>query len=167
LASQIDWSHTRNADLAETIQKIQDTKKPKIARISPWPDEPEKPHKGEIPDCEKDLNRKLILGKEASETAPKGPDEHRVIDDLFVVDPRTGLSRPNDDTVFTNEFEYYDWYRSIEEKLPRALNDIDWKKIEKYEASAEWEYFYGRRGYARMVRIVSDLRQPCDQEDQK
>lgn len=228
-ASQIDWSRSRTPELAETIQRIEETKKPKVVRISPWPDEPEKipieTHGSEdsrvneasqrpsfaydyekwewlrdhrelitvedrewladyksrsslfresILDFEKELDRKAISDKEATETALKKSSEHRVTDGPrlpLIVDPRTGLSRPNDGTVFKNEFEYYDWYRSIEEKFPGILNHIDWRKIENYEASEEWEDFYGQRGYVRMARTVSGLRhtshEPRDQEDRK
>jgi hypothetical protein len=35
-ASQIDWSRTRSQEISETIQKIEEVKKPKIVNISPF-----------------------------------------------------------------------------------------------------------------------------------
>ena len=40
-AAQIDWSRTKNSEISETIQKIEDTKKPKAVNISPFANSPE------------------------------------------------------------------------------------------------------------------------------
>jgi putative transposase len=40
-ASQIDWSRTRTLEIAETIQKIEEAKKPRVVNISPFAGTPE------------------------------------------------------------------------------------------------------------------------------
>jgi putative transposase len=206
-ASQIDWSRTRTPEIAETIQKIEDAKKPKAVNISPfvegvdYSNQPEtrpkyKPprqwdgyyehwerynhHLKQDPATITDEDREFIaMYKGTSEyqaiycTKPTqllsggGKIEYRpTIEDplpeepnekSLIVDPRTGLSRPDDGTVYKDEFLYWEWYRSIEEKFPGVLKDTDWAKIEEYQGSPEWEKLYGGRGYARMVRTAGGL----------
>jgi putative transposase len=135
----IDLISRKDPNLLEYIEAENSKNEPQ--RISPWPGEEsisteiglEIPKNEIIVDSEKEPSKSTIF-----------------------VDPRTGLSRPGDGRVFKNEFEYYDWYRAIEEVSPGALNEADWKKIEIYEASKEWEDYYGRSKYARMAKAASD-----------
>jgi hypothetical protein len=132
----IDLISRKDPDLLEYIE-AKDTKN-ESRRISPW------------------------LGEEtiSTETGPEIPKNEIIVDSerelsksTIFVDPRTGLSRPADGTVFKGgEDLYYDWYRMIEEECPGILNSKDWEKIAKYEASEEWEDLYGQRGTPRMVR---------------
>lgn len=87
----------------------------------------------------------------------EGVGFNQILEDFLtpVIDPRTNLSRPGDSTVFRDDFEYYEWYRKINERFPGKLTNEDWKKIEGYEASEEWRDFYGRRGIPRMVRSAN------------
>jgi hypothetical protein len=59
----------------------------------------------------------------------------------------------------------------MEEMVPGILNEADWGKIEQYEASEEWQDYYGRSKYARMARATNNSRNanlgPSDQEVEK
>ncbi|MBM4277278.1 MAG: DDE-type integrase/transposase/recombinase [Deltaproteobacteria bacterium] len=89
-------------------------------------------------------NKDGIVSDQISEDAP-----------TLSVDPRTNLSRPGDGTIFRDDFEYYEWYRGINERFPGILTNEDWKKIEKYEATEEWTDFYGKRGFPHLVKTES------------
>jgi putative transposase len=135
----IDLISRKDPDLLEYIEAKNSKNEPQ--RISPWPDEE----------------------STSTETGPEIPKNEIIVDSerepsksTIFVDPRTGLSRPSDGRVFKDEFEYYDWYRAIEEMSPGVLNKADWGKIETYEASEEWEDYYGRSKYARMAKAASD-----------
>jgi putative transposase len=162
---RLPWKEIINEvpNVIEAIEK-EDAKKPRPPNISPFREEIDYGSgSGAFALDEQNLietegQKDEIVSPFTDEPIQQEPSTKEVCEKPIIVDPRTGLSRPSDGTVFENEFEYFDWYRSIEEQFPRTLNDTDWRKIENYEASAEWEDFYGRRGYARMVRTVGDLR---------
>jgi hypothetical protein len=173
---QLPWKEIGEQvpDVEKMVERA-DAEKPRPAKISPFREEID--YSSE-PDAIPSDEQNLIETKgQKNEIMPPFPDEPMQQEPAakdpcegpLIVDPRSGLSRPNDGTVFKYEFDYYDWYRSAEEKFPGILNDVDWRKIKSYEASPEWEDFYGRRGYVRMVMIVRDLRhtslEPPDQED--
>lgn len=175
---QLPWREIINEvpDVIEAIEK-EDAKKPRPPVISPFVDgidygnEPGAFALDEQNLIETEGQKDEIVSPFTDEPIQQEPSAKELYEKPIIVDSRTGLSRPNDGAVFKNEFEYYDWYRSIEEKFPGILNDADWRKIESYEASEEWEDFYGRRGYARIARTVSNLRHTSpelgNQEDRR
>ena len=67
----------------------------------------------------------------------------------IIVDPRSGLTRPRNFT-FSDRFEFYDWYRSVEVGNPGTLNDLDWGWIRDFEATEQWSRIYSPED--RMVR---------------
>jgi len=111
-------------DVIETIEKIE-AEKPRPKMISPFIDEPE------------------ISIKEEDQP----PDKKEVI-----IDPRSGLSRPGDGSIFEVELQRYDWYWDIEKKMPGILNDADWEWIKEYEASEQWRRIYSSSKDAHMMR---------------
>jgi hypothetical protein len=132
-------SFRRSPEVAEVVKAIEDKRKPtKI--ISAFLDEED----DAIPEASVEVPKDEII---------IDPETDLSKSSIFV-DPRTGLSRPSDGTIFKEEFEYYDWYRAIEEKYPGTLNNTDWRNIERYEATEDWKDYYGRIGYARMTRTI-------------
>ncbi|MFB3887618.1 MAG: Mu transposase C-terminal domain-containing protein [Thermodesulfobacteriota bacterium] len=153
--------------LKETIEEVQaviETKKAVPRIISPFADD-EPLDIAPLPSLGQD---KPEAPAETSEPKPGSlieksiQDKDEIIfgqglegDSILFIDPRTNLNRPSDGTVFKNEFEYYEWYRAINEKFPGILTDEDWKKIERYEATEEWRDFYGKRGIPCMERSAN------------
>jgi putative transposase len=148
-------------DVNEIIEKIE-AEKPRPPIISPFIDGidcsnevgplfSQEPNLTDSKSQKNEIVSPFIDEQIQKDLPTKGPAKK-----LIIVDPRTGLSRPSDGRVFKNEFEYYDWYRAIEEMSPGVLNEADWGKIETYEGSEEWEDYYGRSKYARMAKAASD-----------
>jgi len=117
-ASQVDWSRIKQPQIREAIQKIQETKRPKVVMPSPWRSEAENTEGG------------------GNETTFKQPDEYAII-----VYPDHPLSCP-EGPPYESEWERYEWLRKVEIKLPGRLQDGDWCRIEDYEGTYEWERYY-------------------------
>jgi hypothetical protein len=103
-------------NIPEIIEKME-AEKPKKNFISPFVDG-------------------VNYGEETEGLTLRIPDK-----DAVIVDPRSGLTRP-DGPAFDNEFEYYEFYAKIEKKLPGTLNDKDREWIREYEATEQWKQFY-------------------------
>jgi putative transposase len=160
----------------ETIEEVQaviEAQNTGSRIISPWPDDepldvdPRLSPEESKPDtaAETDRFRLGSIIEEGSQNKSEIVFDQKPEDAaIFFVDPRTNLNRPNDGTVFGNDFEYYEWLLDLNEKFPGNLTNESWKKIEEYEATEEWKDFYGKSGIPLMARSAN-RKQP--QEDER
>ena len=118
-ASDIDWSRTKRPEISETIQKIEEAKKPKAKFISPFGDDDDQIH------CD---------------LMSKTPDEYAVI-----FDSNSPFSYP-EGGYLTEYYEIYNWYKKIEKKFPGRLKNMDWCRIADYETTLEWKIYFGKGG---------------------
>lgn len=102
-ASQIDWSRTRQPEIREAIQKIEEAKEPRLINCSPFPDEPDE---------------KLVLPEESC-VAP--PEEDKID---VTADPDSALSC----AWFGSQWEMYEWYYKRDPAAHNIadLGQIDW-----------------------------------------
>jgi len=66
----------------------------------------------------------------------------REVKNSIIVDPASGLSRPDEEIAPDDERTWYGFYRGIERRFPGTLTDGDWKEVKKHEGSREWELVY-------------------------
>jgi hypothetical protein len=80
----------------------------------------------------------------------------REIKNNTVVDPISGLSRLIDQSEFPSERTEYEFYRGIEKRLPGTLTDTDWRRIEEYQTTREWERIFHEMEIYRLYRTVEN-----------
>jgi hypothetical protein len=153
-------------DVIETIEKI-DAEKFRPSKVSAFVDgidyaeEPSPSLSEGQSSIEAEKQGAEVLSSSVDGPVQQGLPIKKAEEKAAIVDPRTGLSRPSNGAFFSNEWEYYDWYRAVEKESPGTLNDADWRYIEGYEASEEWREHYGERGYGRMAReLIEESRSP-------
>jgi putative transposase len=112
----------RSPEIAEVVKAIEDKQQPQTFTSAFVEDNAPSPQPSAASRCD---------------SKPRDEGEKEI-----VVDPRSGLNRPTDGTIFSCEIERYDWYMEVMKKDPALINEADRQWIAEYEATDQWMRIY-------------------------
>ncbi len=72
--------------------------------------------------------------------------------DALAANPDLGPCRPVGDPESFDELKEYELYRGVEKRFPGTLNEAQWRRVEEYQATREWERLFKEYEIRHMSR---------------